>query len=99
MAGTEEKQSRQETTRVIEEVEQFLACHEVALAAGLAELQLIHVPMPAPMDDMVPAILLNLLRQPLAGDAVGQEVRNDLALRIDFLFKQPQQLPPLLART
>ena len=51
------------------------------------------------MDDMVPAILLDLLPQPLASDAVGQEVRNDLALRIDFLFKQPQQLPPLLART
>ena len=84
---------------MIEEGEQFLACHEVALAAGLAELQLVHVPMPAPMDDMVPAILLNLLRQPLAGNAMRKKVRDDSALRIDFLFKQPQQLPPLLART
>ena len=84
---------------MFEECEQFLACHEVALAAGLAELQLVHVPMPAPMDDMVPAILLNLLRQALSGDAMREKVRDDAALRIDFLFKQPQQLPPLLACT
>ena len=52
--------------------------------------------MPAPVDDVVAVVFLNLRLQPLASDAVREEVRDDAAVRVDFLFKEPQQFAPLL---
>jgi len=56
---------------------------------GLASSR--RLPMPAPVDDVVAAVFLDLRLQPLAGDAVGKKVGDDAALRVDFLFEESVQ--------
>ena len=54
--------------------------------------------MPAPVDDVIAAVFFDLFLQPFACDAMGEEVGDDAALRVDVFFKELQQFPPLLAR-
>ena len=56
------------------------------------------MPVPAPVHDVVAAIFLDLRLQPLARDAVREEVGDDAALRIDSLFKEVAQHVPLPPR-
>ena len=95
VAGAEEEEPRDEAAT---QVQEFLAGEAIAAASSLGEFQEIEMPVPAPVDDVVTAILPDLRLQPLAGDAVGEEVGHDAALRVDLLLKQPQQLPPLPPR-
>ena len=96
--GAEEEEARDEAAGPDEEIEQVLAREEVLCAAGFGEFEEVQVPVPAPVDDVVAAVFLDLRLQPLARDAVREEVGDDAALRIDFLFKEPAQDPPLQPR-
>src|ERR1019366_259155 len=96
MAGAEEHGPWQKNAGVCEEVEELAAGQVVAGAAGFGELQQVPIPMPAPVDDMVAVVFPNLRLQPLTRDAVGEEVGDDAVVRVDFLFKEPQQFAPLL---
>ena len=95
VAGAEEEEPRDEAAT---QVQEFLAGEAIAAASCLGEFQEIEMPVPAPVDDVVAAVLLDLRLQPLAGDAVGEEVGHDAALRVDLLLEEPQQLPPLPPR-
>ena len=98
VAGAEEEEARDEATGPDEEIEQVLPGEVVLGAAGFGEFEEVQVPVPAPVHDVVAAIFLDLRLQPLARDAVREEVGDDAALRIDFLFKEPAQDPPLQSR-
>ena len=67
VAGAEEDQPRQKAAGVGEEVEQFLAGKAVAGAAGFGKLQQVQVPVPAPVDDVVAAVLPNLAIRAVRG--------------------------------
>ena len=97
MTGAEHHEPRQKAAGVREQVEQFVAGDVILLPAGFGEFQQVQVPVPAPVDDVVAAVVANLLLEPLARDAVREEMGDDAALRVDFLLEQPQQVPPLLA--
>ena len=98
MAGAQEEEARDEAACPDEEIEQVLAGEVVLGPAGLGQLEEVQVPVPAPVDDVVAAVFLDLRLQPLAGDAVGEEVGDDAALRVDFRVKELAQLPPLPPR-
>ena len=101
MAGAEKHQSGQKTARLGEQVEQFLTGDQVLLFRLIwaQEIKEVPVPVPAPVDNVVAVVVLNLIDQPFAGDAVSQEMGDDPALRVNLPLKQPQQVAPLLART
>ena len=96
VTGAEEEEPRDDDAAT--QLEEFLAGEAIAAASCLGEFQEIETPVPAPVDDVVAAVLLDLCLQPLAGDAVGKEVGHDAALRVDLLLEEPQQLPPLPPR-
>src|SRR5208337_2886731 len=79
VAGAEEEEPRDEAAT---QVQEFLAGEAIAAASSLGKFQEIEMPVPAPVDDVVAAILPDLRLQPLAGDAVGEEVGHDAALRV-----------------
>jgi hypothetical protein len=70
----------------------------IAGPAWLGEFQEVQMPVPAPVDDVVTTICLDSLFHPFASHAVGEEVGHDAALRVDFLFEEPQQFTPLHPR-
>ena len=97
MAGAEEEQAGNEASRVDEEAEQFLAGDVVGGAVERRQLQEIEVAVTAPMHDMVAALRLDLLAQAGPGDAVGEDVQDDLAVGVDLFAEQaekPAALPP-----
>ena len=60
MAGAQEEKAREEATGPGEEIEQVLAGEVVLGPAGLGELEEVQVPVPAPVDDVVAAVFLDL---------------------------------------
>ena len=98
VAGTEEEEAWDEAAGPDEEIKQILSGEVVLCAIGFGKFEEVEMPMPAPVHDMVAAVFLDLRQQPLARDAVREEVGNDTVLRIDFPFKEPEQLSPLSPR-
>lgn len=98
MTRAEEEQPRNEAARTGEEIEQLIAGEPVARSAGLGEFEQIEMPVPAPVDDVVAAVLFDLRLQPLGRDAVRQEVGDDAAVWVDILLKQLSQRMTLLPR-
>ena len=86
MTRTEEEQARDEAARTGEEIEQLIAGEPVSRAAGLGEFEQIQMPVAAPVDDVIAAVLFDLRLQSLARDAVRQEVGDDAAVGIDLLL-------------
>jgi hypothetical protein len=88
VAGTEEEEAWDEAAGPDKEIEQLLPGEETFCAARFGKFEAVQVSVPAPVHDVVAAIFLDLCLQPLARDAVREEVGDDAALRIDFLFKE-----------
>src|SRR5262249_58720120 len=64
------------------EIEQLRAGDTIASSTGPGELEQVQVPVTAPVDDVVPAVLADLLLQTRAGDAVRENVGPNAALRV-----------------
>ena len=98
MAGAEEEQARDEAARLREAREQVRPGDQIRRAGRLGEFE--HVPeaVAAPMHDVIAAALPDLRLEPLARDAMGEEIGDDATMRIDFLFEQLAQRPPFPPR-
>jgi hypothetical protein len=68
----------------------------ILLPARFSQLEQVLVPMPAPVDDVVAAVIPDLRFQARARHPVRQEVGHHPALRVDFPLEEPQQVQPLL---
>ena len=66
-------------------------------AAGFGEFEQVQVPVSAPVNDMVAAIFLDLRLQPLPRDAMGEEVGDDAALRVDLPLEELAATPAVPA--
>ena len=98
MTRAQEKQARDKAARIDKKLKQFLAGQVIFGAAGFGEFEQVQVPVPAPMDDVVTAVLLNLVLQPCAGDAVAEEMGFDAAFGVNLRGKQGLQFLPFQTR-
>ena len=87
MTRDQQDQPRQEAAGVGKQVEQLLTRDMVFPPAGPGQFQQIQMPVAAPVNDVVAPVIENLLFQPLARDAVGQEMGHHTAVRVNLLLE------------
>jgi hypothetical protein len=98
VACAQEREPWHVAARVVEQFEQFFAGERVRLAVRLDQLQEVLVPVPAPVQDVIAAVRLDLLDEPLARHAVGEKIDDDIVVAEDFRLEQASQLPALAPR-